>query len=192
MKAFHAEEKKRLRQKILKRRSQLSSSEIQAASAKILNFLCESEIYQKSSIIHSFLPLGKEPDTLPIIKNCWKNHKTVVIPCVESGTYKLKHSLLTSFEFLVQGKYKISTLPPEYQETVPADYADLCLIPVVGVGAHGERLGYGKGYYDRFLSESSGFRLALALDIQKEEKLPAQSHDIPMNAVLSESGFQFF
>ena len=52
---------------------------------------------------------------------------------------------------------------------------------------NGGRIGYGKGYYDRFLDKTSAFRLALAFDFQVLEKIPTGNHDIPMNGIITES-----
>ena len=52
---------------------------------------------------------------------------------------------------------------------------------------NGSRIGYGKGYYDRFLKNINAFRLALAFDFQVLEKIPTENHDIPINGIITES-----
>ena len=65
---------------------------------------------------------------------------------------------------------------------------DLVIIPGVAFDRQGGRLGYGKGYYDRFLEQTTAFRLALAFNFQVLEKVPTEKHDVPMNGILTESG----
>ena len=68
---------------------------------------------------------------------------------------------------------------------------DLVIVPGVAFDRQGGRLGYGKGYYDRFLDQSHAFRLALAFDFQLLETVPTEIHDVPMDGILTENGFYF-
>ena len=68
---------------------------------------------------------------------------------------------------------------------------DLVIVPGVAFDRQGGRLGYGKGYYDRFLDQSLAFRLALAFDFQLLETVPTEMHDVPMDGILTENGFYF-
>ena len=84
--------------------------------------------------------------------------------------------------------YGIQTPSPESHIIMTPDMFDLVIVPGVAFDIKGARIGKGKGYYDRFLQVTSAFRLALAFDCQLIENVPTELHDIPMNAILSESG----
>ena len=77
---------------------------------------------------------------------------------------------------------------PERRIKINPEIFDLVIVPGVAFDRQGGRLGHGKGYYDRFLELTSAFRLALAFDCQLLETVPTELHDVPMNAILSESG----
>ena len=77
---------------------------------------------------------------------------------------------------------------PEVRIAMTPESFDLVIIPGVAFDRHGGRLGYGKGYYDRFLEQTCAFRLAIAFDFQVIEKVPTEKHDVPMNGILTEAG----
>ena len=84
--------------------------------------------------------------------------------------------------------YGIQEPSPESRIIMTPDMFDLVIVPGVAFDKKGRRIGQGKGYYDRFLELTSAFRLALAFDCQLLENVPSELHDIPMDAILSESG----
>ena len=177
-----------LRKTVLRKRSALSASEKSQAELIMLETLLNWEIFKKAEVIHIFIAKPDEPDTRKIIENCWISGKRVAVPLVLPNTFNLIHSEIKSFDRLVYGMYGIQEPSPERRIIVTPDIFDLVIVPGVAFDSKGGRLGHGKGYYDRFLELTSAFRLALAFDCQLIETLPTELHDVPMNAILSESG----
>ena len=165
--------------------SQLKKSQ---AESVMLESLLNWKVYKKAEVIHIFISMPDEPDTKAIIEHCWSSGKKVAVPLVIPDKFDLIHSEIKSFDNLISGMYGIQEPSPESRIIMTPDMFDLVIVPGVAFDKKGGRLGLGKGYYDRFLEVTSAFRLALAFDCQLIEAVPTEFHDVPMNAILSESG----
>ena len=87
------------------------------------------------------------------------------------------------------GELGIFEPSPEKRIPISPKLFHLIIIPGIAFDRKGGRIGYGKGYYDRFLAKTNAFRLALTFDFQILERVPTEKHDETMNGILSESGF---
>ena len=169
-------------------RSALSAREKSQAELVMLETLLNWEIFKNARVIHIFIAKPDEPDTRQIIENCWISGKRVAVPLVLPNSFNLIHSEIKSFDRLIFGMYGIQEPSPENRIIMTPEMFDMVIIPGIAFDRKGGRLGQGKGYYDRFLEATSAFRLALAFDCQLIKAVPTESHDVPMNAILSESG----
>ena len=158
------------------------------AESVMLESLLNWKVFKKAEVIHIFISTPEEPDTRPIIEHCWNSGKKVAVPVVLPDTLDLIHSEIKSFDSLISGMYRIQEPSIESRIIMTPDMFDLVIVPGVAFDRKGGRLGKGKGFYDRFLEITSALRLALAFDCQLIETVPTELHDIPMNAILSESG----
>ena len=181
-------DKKKTRQRVLQQRRAFSATEKTPAEQRMLKFLQSWEIFRQAKTIHIFISKTDEPDTVPIIECAWESGKTVAVPCVVPDSFELFHSQLKSFEDLSSGALGVLEPSPEGRIAMNPESFDLVIIPGVAFDRQGGRLGYGKGYYDRFLEQTTAFRLALAFNFQVFEKVPTEKHDVPMNGILTESG----
>ncbi len=181
-------DKKKTRQRVLQQRRAFSATEKTPAEQRMLKFLQSWEVFRQAKTIHIFISKTDEPDTSPIIESAWESGKTVAVPCVIPESFELFHSQLKSFEDLSSGALGVLEPSPEGRIAMNPESFDLVIIPGVAFDRQGGRLGYGKGYYDRFLEQTAAFRLALAFNFQVLEKVPTEKHDVPMNGILTESG----
>ena len=181
-------EKKIIRQTVLKQRHAFSVQEKTPAEQRMLKFLQGWEVFRMAKTIHIFISKTDEPDTTLIIESAWESGKKVAVPCVLPETFELFHSQLKSFEDLFSGSLGVLEPSPEVRIAMTPESFDLIIIPGVAFDRHGGRLGYGKGYYDRFLEQTGAFRLAMAFDFQVIEKVPTEKHDVVMNGILTEAG----
>ena len=181
-------DKKKTRQRVLQQRRAFSATEKTPAEQRMLKFLQSWEVFRQAKTIHIFISKTDEPDTSPIIESAWESGKTVAVPCVVPESFELFHSQLKSFEDLSSGALGVLEPSPEGRIAMNPESFDLVIIPGVAFDRQGGRLGYGKGYYDRFLEQTAAFRLALAFNFQVFEKVPTEKHDVPMNGILTESG----
>ena len=177
-----------IRQKVLHQLRELSPLKKTQAESVMLESLLNWKVFKKAGVIHTFISMPDEPDTRSIIEHCWSSGKKVAVPLVLPNTFNLIHSEIKSFDRLIYGMYGIQEPSPESRIIMPPDMFDLVIVPGVAFDKKGRRIGQGKGYYDRFLELTSAFRLALAFDCQLLENVPSELHDIPMDAILSESG----
>ena len=158
------------------------------AESIILESLLNWKVFKNAEVVHIFISTPEEPDTRSIIEHCWSSGKRVAVPIVLPDRFNLVHSEITSFDSLISGIYQIKEPSPKSRIMMTPEMFDLVIVPGVAFDRKGGRLGHGKGYYDRFLEATSAFRLALAFDCQMIETVPTEFHDVPMNAILSESG----
>ncbi|MCX7929151.1 MAG: 5-formyltetrahydrofolate cyclo-ligase [Chlorobi bacterium] len=173
----------------LAQRNALNATMRREYSLAIAEHLWAQPEYIRSSAIHVYLPIRGEVDTQPIIERAWQENKHVLVPLVVQGDSDLRHSYYCPGMTLIPGIYSIPQ--PASPELLDNDallaLAPLVLVPVVAFDQHLHRLGYGKGYYDRFLTQLSFVRFGLAYAFQYGD-FPTDEHDVPLDAVITELG----
>ena len=183
----HSLEKNDFRQTLLKKRQLITETAINDAGIQMLKILKNLDFFKKANSIHIFISKKYEPNTRGIIKFCWEMSKIVNVPCVIPETEELFHSELNSFNDLSKGAFGVLEPSPKKRIASKPESFDLVIVPGLAFDINGGRIGYGKGFYDRFLVQTRAFRLALAFDFQVFENIPTELHDIPMNGIITES-----
>lgn len=181
--------KQELRKYMLEKREMLSLLEVQGKSHQINQQLIFFSAYQTAKTILTYLPIKNEPDTLPLINNAWEQKKQVLIPVTQAENNSLIPSRLKNLNELTRGIYNILTPKPEYLRPVNPDNVDICILPGVAFDRQGYRLGYGGGYFDRFLPKlrTDCLKIALAYDFQILDCLPRTKFDIPVDTIITET-----
>ena len=173
--------KKELRLNYLKFRNTLSTQAVQDASLVIANKLLELPIWSLD-YYHLFLPIKekKEVDTGFILTILQGKDKNVVVPKI-GGENELQGFLLTDSTILKLNKWNIPE--PEDGLLVPADKIDLVFVPLLAFDQFGNRVGYGKGFYDRYLEKCRPDVVKVGLSFfNAEDKITDTiSSDIPLN-----------
>ncbi|MEW6662339.1 MAG: 5-formyltetrahydrofolate cyclo-ligase [Bacillota bacterium] len=183
--------KKEIRRQIISQRLALSSDEVKLKSEKITNFLLNLPEWQHAHTVMSYLSFRQEVDTAAVISRAFAEGKQVVIPvCMERPRQLLASRLLDTGEDLVPGTWGILEPKPEALRPVHPAEIDLVLVPGVAFDRCGNRLGYGAGYYDRFLRSlgPQAKAVALAYQLQVLEHIEAEEHDYPVDLVVTEEG----
>ena len=141
-------------------------------------------LFKDAKTVMCYLSAFNEPDTFEIISLLLSQGKRVVVPVTDTNACTITPSYLTSLDGLRSGSYGIAE-PSEY---APADAADIdiSVIPGIAFDRSGMRIGFGKGYYDRFLSEFRGLKLGLCYEFQLYDSVPHDRHDIPMDIIITE------
>lgn len=182
--------KKTIRQQYKSLRDNLSPQEIKENSEAVLKFLTSSSLWQKAQRIMCYLAIGSEVHTKAIIVKAWEEKKEIVIPvCTENAI--ILPSLLRSFADLEPRTMGILEPRDGTSKEVDPHTIDLCLIPGIAFDHQGNRLGFGAGYYDRFLPllKNSTPKVALAHQVQVSiETLPTNPYDIPADYICTEAG----
>lgn len=178
-----------LREQMLTKRNSLSSLEIQGKSHETAQRLLLLPEYRQAKTVLIYLPTKSEINTLAIIQSSWQQHKNIVIPVCQSNRTLLL-SKLNCFADLAKGTYDI--LEPVKDKIIPIDpqEVDLAIVPGLAFDEQGTRLGYGGGYFDRFLKtlREDCPVLALCYEFQVIKHIPTEVHDVPVDMILTEEG----
>lgn len=185
--------KQQLRKHYKQLRQQLTSAKVQAHSAQIAATLFDTPFWKESNTIMLYLSFQNEVQTDQIYQQGWMEHKTMLVPICSAQDGIMELSILTSLQQLVTNRYGIRELPESAQQIVSPQTIDLCLIPGIAFDAYGNRLGFGAGYYDRYLAKLNPDipRIALAHSCQIDSgMLPTDLYDLPMHYMLTECGLE--
>lgn len=174
-----------LRQLFLERRDGLEERERAKASQRIIESVVRLDAYKGSTNIGLFYSLENEIDLRMLIAETLEVGKRVYLPRVNSDESRLEFCPYTGdIADLVPGPFGI--LEPKTREIAP-EQISFITVPGLAFDLHGHRLGYGAGYYDRFLSASPAFSAGVTFDIQTIDILPITEHDIAVNVVVTET-----
>ncbi len=164
------------------KRRGLSQDFIHSASLSI-EYTALSQI-QNLKTVMVYLSAFKEPKTRGIITSLLNSGIKTVVPISNTDTFTITPSELTSIDTLKHGAYGIY----EPKECIPVaiNEIDAALIPGIAFSKNGGRLGFGKGYYDRFLSDFRGLKIGICYDFQVTDTLPTEIHDVKMDLIITE------
>ncbi len=180
-------EKKTIREEILGNKEEIDKNTLNSYSDSIINTLYNTEYYKSAKTIMTFISFGAEVDTHNFIKTSIANGKRIVVPITIPKTKGLKLSEVLNFDELEIGFYDILTPKEEFIRYVDPSEVDLIIVPGVAFDREGYRIGYGGGYYDRFLADLDHVtKISLAFDMQIIEKIPRDHYDIPVNYIITE------
>ncbi len=150
------EAKADLRARFLAERRALSAEQVEQRSRAIAKRFSASFVLSPTTYLHVFLPILRhnEVNTWPIVHQLWREHPTVTVgaPVADTQTNRLAHYRLTSTTALVENRWGIVE-PSITSDELPPTAFDIVLIPLLAFDQRGHRVGYGRGYYDRFLAE---------------------------------------
>lgn len=180
-------DKKRLRTKILDRRRAIPEEEKRQLDEALCEALLRLPEFETCRLLLCYYPVRGEIDLLPLARHAWALGKQVAFPVSHTEDCTLTFHKVGSLDELVAGAYGI----PEPRESVPhaTDFTDaLCLVPALSFDRDGYRLGYGKGYYDRFLSEFHGRSVGLVYSRFLRDRLPRNETDHAVDRILTEKG----
>ena len=175
--------KNQLKESILEKRNSLSKQEILEKSKKIENKLLNLEHFKKSKTIMFFVSFNSEVNTHNMIKKLFK-YKIVVVPKVVQ--HEIEPSVIIDFDNLIPaGKFGILD-PIEAMKTAYKNIG-LVLVPGIAFDKQGHRIGYGFGYYDKFLKKvPKAIKIGLCFDFQVVDKIPREEHDVPVDLIVTE------
>jgi 5-formyltetrahydrofolate cyclo-ligase len=178
--------KRDVRQQMLEKRDGLDAREIAARSKRIQDFLLNSREFGSAKVVGAYYAFGSEVKTDLIVQKAKALGKKVALPSVEGES--LTFYELSSGKYLVKGRFGIME-PLPYG---PVDKMDLLVVPGIAFDKKGYRLGYGKGYYDKFLAKKEVFSVGLAYSFQLIDSLPRGEYDKRMHAIATEDGISNF
>lgn len=180
-----ADSKSSLRAAMLDRRLRLSTSFQEEAGAKTAKrLLARPEVF-KSLSVGLYWAFQREMPTQGIFQLLRGEGKHVYLPRLNQKTDKLEFVPLEKEDQLLKGSFGIFE-PAPFIPPVSLDEIGVFIVPGVAFDVRGHRLGWGKGFYDSVLKNFSGRKIGLGYDFQVVENLPAESHDQPVEVIVTE------
>ncbi|GAA0108742.1 MULTISPECIES: 5-formyltetrahydrofolate cyclo-ligase [Clostridium] len=183
---MNKEEKKVLRNKILEIRDSLNNNEKELIDNKIFNELINTDLYKRSINIFIYISFSNEINTRNIIEKAFKDKKNVFIPKVYKDDKLMKAIKLNSIDELKKNSMGILE-PIDDSNYIEKENIDLIVVPGVVFDKECNRIGYGGGYYDRYLKDikSKKNKIALAYDLQIVDKIESEVHDIKVDYIIT-------
>jgi len=179
--------KDRLRKSIEKKRNTLSTSDVLEKSSRIKKRIFEMDLFRDAQTILFYVSYGNEVYTHDMIKESISLGKTVVVPKSVTKNNALILSRLTDWNNLEVGAYNILEPKQESIEQVDVESIDLIIVPGVVFDESGNRIGHGKGYYDRLLNDSQNIpNIGLAFELQMIDNIESEKHDEKIDVIITE------
>lgn len=174
-------DKKELRRTIRERKRAMTEEEIVSRSEKLGQLFAQSEAYRAAKTIYGYLPYNQEVRTVPMLEQALRDGKRVAVPKVYGDEMKFLY-----LDDLSQVEKGYAGIPePIADGPVADDDTALVLMPGLAFDPAGHRIGYGGGFYDKFLAaEPNHPTLALCYEFQMLPELHTEEHDIPVDTVL--------
>ena len=173
--------KKVLRKKYILNRNNLSKDYRESSTNSIFSTLEKCSFFKTSEKIFIFVGFDSEIQTENFIKK-WINKKQIFVPKIDNNTMNLVH--ITSLEELTEGCFGI--LEPTSCNYF-TDNIDLVITPSIVFDKKGYRLGYGKGYYDKYFAKNK-YKTSIGLSYDKllQERVPTDKHDKKVDIIITE------
>lgn len=173
--------KRELREWIAQQKKKISSAEKAQQTAELLRRLADHPRFRAAQTVLLFYSLPDEPDTHAFVEQ-WSQEKTILLPVVVGDDLQLRQ--FVSSDGMQVGHYGIAE--PRGKSVTAYETIDLIVVPGVAFDGIGNRLGRGKGYYDRLLSQPRlrAYKLGFCFDFQKVAHVPTEDFDIRMDEVL--------
>lgn len=177
-----------IRKQVLEVRNKLPDAEVYRLSESIFLNLRGNSFFNNSTHVMVYLDFKHEVKTDYIIDYCLQNDKKVYIPICIPETHELCISRITSLKELKSGHFGIREHNTEYIRLSDSSLVDLVLVPGVAFDNSGNRIGFGAGYYDRFLKrlQPGTVKAALAYSFQVVDLVPSDEYDIPADYIVTE------
>lgn len=182
-------DKTELRKNAISMLKSISEAERKNIEEKLTHNIVKSDVWKQSDVVGITISNGFEWNTKPIIETAWNEGKSICVPKCRPEERKLDFYRINTYEQLEVVYYNLLEPIPEETQKVDKGMIELLIVPGLLFDRNGFRIGFGGGYYDRFLSDFPNNRISLASNAQIVEGLPAEPFDIPVDSIITESGF---
>jgi len=184
--------KKELRQRLRAVMASIKPEELCARSAKACQLFAEQPEYQRAQVVQVYFSIASEADTMPLVLRAWQEGKRVVAPKVSWEQRRMLPIEISSVVDLSEAYMGIRE--PTQGVPLPVSEIDLVVLPGLGFDKFGNRLGRGKGFYDRFLAHRDyrAVSCALAMEEQFVDAVPVGPHDMPIDMLVTDGQVRRF
>lgn len=178
------ETKDEIRKRIAEKKKEFSESELKALSSTIMEKLEDNVVLKCAKTVLLYHSLPDEVFTHDFVEK-WSKEKTILLPVVKGDELEIR--VYTGRECMQKGSFNIDE--PQGEAYNDLTSIDAAVIPGVSFDSHGNRLGRGKGYYDRFLKKLNTFKIGVCFGFQLSEEIPHGEYDVAMDEVWTENGY---
>lgn len=186
--------KDNLRKNLLNERKSMDIQNVTAFSNKIMSTIMKLPQFINSKNIMLYLSFNKEVNTYPLIKWCFDNGKTVIAPyCIQDKREIVPFKITNLTSDLAKSTFGVMEPKHDLLEKANIEDIDLILVPGVVFDVNCNRIGFGAGYYDRFLPKitKNTPAIGIAYDYQIIDEIPAGKYDVPLDFIITEKRMIF-
>lgn len=182
--------KKTIRRIIIKKRDELDKKTKIDYDSRIKKSLMRNSLFLEADNIFIYVGFGSEINTSAYIEEFLKLQKNILIPRTEIKTRKMEAVQIQDLNDLVMDDYGILE-PRSDKEIFQKEKIDLIILPGVCFSEYGDRIGYGGGYYDRYLKTLSDSipKIALCYEFQIDNDIESEKHDVKADYIITEDRF---
>lgn len=181
--------KKTLRADAIKKLKEIPEHEKEKIEDRFQKILTESNIWKQANSIGITVAQGFEWNTKPIIEAGWQDKKIVAVPKCAPKEKKLTFYKLEDYNQLEVVYYDLLEPKPDETLKVNKQEIDVLIVPGLLYDRHGYRIGFGGGFYDRFLTDFSNTTISILHSSQLMENIPKEIFDIPVQFLITENGW---
>ena len=181
--------KNEIRKKFKLKRKTMEKSEVVSKSSKACKHFLESDFYKNAKTIMLYMPLGNETDTTDIINRAFSDGKKVAFPVTDEASGDITPCYATAQTEFSKGGFSVRE-PDVKVVAKPTDF-DVIIVPGIAFDKKGNRIGFGKGCYDKLLVKTNCIKVGFCYDFQLCDNIPTEETDIKMEYIITESGINF-
>lgn len=185
------EKKIAVRQVLIQKRRQLEPSLKREMDERICNYILSLATYRYSDTVLFYYPLKGEVDVTSALKRAWEDKKTVLLPrCRKDKNGIMDFYIVNSINELEEGAFGVME-PKSTCTLFPKESCKdsaICIMPALTFDRSGYRLGYGKGYYDRYLQKFTGIKIGVVYSDFMYDKVPHGYYDVKADIIITEKG----
>ena len=174
-----------LRKIYLENRNSIPEKTRSLLSEQICKRFIQTNTYIQSNKIGCYYPIGSEVDIRYIFHNIFQNHKKLFLPKINDNT--INFVMVENINTLIKNKFGI--LEPIDNDIAKSNEIDLIIVPAIAVTRAGTRLGYGKGYYDRFLLQCKVKTISTIFECQLIRFIPISKYDAILDHIITENNY---
>lgn len=174
--------KQKLRKEMVVRKRERSAEQLLELSSKIMNRLEETDVFKKASCVALYHAIPGEVQTSEFI-NRWYKSKRILLPLIVGDDLRLL--LYEGAESLTEGQYGIME-PKEDCMELPDEEIDMIIVPGVAFDRDRNRMGRGRGFYDRLLARIEAPKIGICFEFQITDNIPVEPFDKKMDLVITE------
>ena len=179
--------KHEIRQRMLALRQAMDAGEVQRKSAALRALLPSIPAFAAAATVLTYVSSkDNEADTHQLIGGLLEARRTVLVP-ISLPRGRLAWSELRALDELASGSFGVLEPKEAFRRLVHPPDTSVCLVPGIAFTPDGGRIGYGGGYYDRFLPGYGGTSIAVAFECQMVDAIPLEPHDCPMRYIVTEA-----